>query len=151
LTSIVFAIPLGRLADRAGRKRVLYLTMPLFWISNLMLVWATNPAFLLIAGTLQGFYYIGSPVAAAMERELVPQEQMGRWIGIVRFSRMLFNALIDVISGIIWDRIGPQYVFLAFIALDLILRTPLLIRMPETLRLRVGRQIPESSKGLNVD
>jgi len=151
LTSIVFAIPLGRLADRVGRKTILYLTMPLFWISNLMLVWATNPAFLLIAGILQGFYYIGSPVAAAMERELVPPEQMGRWIGIVRFSRMLFNALIAVMSGMIWDRIGPQYVFLAFIALDLILRAPLLIRMPETLRLRVGRQIPESSKELNVD
>jgi len=54
-------------------------------------------------------------------------------------------------SGMIWDRIAPQYVFLAFIALDLILRAPLLIRMPETLRLRVGRQIPESSKELNVD
>jgi len=150
LTSIVFAIPLGRLADRVGRKRILYLTMPLFWVSNLMLVWATTPAFLLIAGILQGFYYIGAPIAAAMERELVPPEQMGRWLGIVRFSRMLFNAPIAVLSGIIWDRIGPQYVFLAFIALDLILRAPLLIRMPETLRLRIGREIPESSKGLNV-
>jgi len=134
-----------------GRKKVLYLTMPLFWISNLMLVWATTPAFLLIAGILQGFFYIGSPIAAAMERELVPREHMGRWIGIVRFSRMLFNALIAVISGIIWDRIGPQYVFLAFIAMDLILRAPLLIRMPETLRLDFGKQIPESSKGLNID
>jgi MFS family permease len=139
LTSIVFAIPLGRLADRVGRKKILYLTMPLFWISNLILVWAPNPSFLLIAGIFQGFYYIGSPIAAAMERELVPPEQMGRWIGIARFSRMLSNALIAVISGIIWDRIGPQYVFLAFIALDLILRTPLLIRMPETLRLGIGR------------
>jgi MFS family permease len=150
LTSIVFAIPLGRLADRVGRKRILYLTMPLFWISNLMLVWATTPAFLLIAGVLQGFYYIGSPIAAAMERELVPPEQMGRWLGIVRFSRMLLNALIAVISGIVWDRIGPQYVFLGFIALDLVLRAPLLIRMPETLRLQIGRQTPEASKSLNV-
>ena len=150
LTSIVFAIPLGRLADRVGRKRILYLTMPLFWISNLMLVWAPAPAFLLIAGILQGFYYIGSPIAAAMERELVPPEQMGRWLGIVRFSRMLLNALIAVISGIVWDRIGPQYVFLGFIALDLVLRAPLLIRMPETLRLQIGRQTPEASKSLNV-
>ena len=150
LTSIIFAIPLGRLADRVGRKKILYLTMPLFWGSNLMLVWATKPAFLLIAGILQGFFYIGAPIAAAMERELVPPEQMGRWLGIVRFSRMLLNAIVAVISGIIWDRIGPQYVFWAFIALDLILRAPLLIRMPETLRLRVGRPIPEPSKGMNT-
>jgi len=151
LTSIVFAIPLGRIADRVGRKRILYLTMPLFWISNLMLVWATTPAFLLIAGILQGFYYIGGPIAAAMERELVPQEQMGRWLGIVRFSRMLFNALIATISGIIWDKIGPQYVFLSFITLDLILRAPLLIQMPETLRLGFGKQIPKSTKGWDSD
>jgi MFS family permease len=149
LTSIVFAIPLGRLADQVGRKRILYVTMPLFWVSNLLLVWATTPVWLLIAGVLQGFYYIGAPIASAMERELVPPEQMGRWLGIVRFSRMLLNAIIAVLSGIIWDRIGPQYVFLGFIALDLILRAPLLIRMPETLRLRIGREIPESSKGLN--
>jgi len=81
-----------------------------------------------------------------MERELVPPEQMGRWLGIVRFTRMLVNALIALLSGMIWDRIGPQYVFLAFIALDLILRTPLLIRMPETLRLRLGGQIPLARK-----
>ena len=147
LASIVFAIPLGQLADRVGRKRILYLTMPLFWLSNLMLIGSTTPAFLLIAGILQGFYHIGAPIAAAMERELVPPEHMGRWLGIVRFSRMLLNALFAVLSGIIWDKIGPQYVFLAFIGLDLIVRTPLLIRMPETLRLRVGREIPESSKG----
>ena len=150
LTSIIFAIPLGRLADRVGRKKILYLTMPLFWGSNLMLVWATKPAFLLIAGILQGFFYIGAPIAAAMERELVPPEQMGRWLGIVRFSRMLLNAIVAVISGIIWDRIGPQYVFWAFIALDLILRAPLLISMPETLRLRVGNQFPESAKDLKT-
>ena len=145
LASIVFAIPLGRLADRVGRKRILYLTMPLFWLSNLMLIGSTAPAFLLIAGTLQGFYYIGVPIAAAMERELVPPEHMGRWLGIVRFSRMLLNALFAVLSGIIWDKIGPQYVFLAFIGLDLLVRIPLLIGMPETLRLRVGREISEPS------
>ena len=31
LTSIVFSIPLGRLADRLGRKRALCITIPLFW------------------------------------------------------------------------------------------------------------------------
>ena len=150
LTSIIFAIPLGRLADRVGRKRVLYMTIPLFWVSNLMLVWSPNLPFLLAAGILQGFYYIGAPIMGAMERELVPPEQMGRWLGIARFSRMLLNAILALLSGIIWDRMGPQYVFLAFIFIDFILRVPLLINMPETLRLRVASQIPENPKGLNI-
>jgi MFS family permease len=119
--------------------------MPLFWASNLMLLWAPNAAVLLGAGILQGFFHIGSPIASAMERELVPQEHMGRWIGIIRFFRMLVNALAAGISGLIWDRLGPQYVFWAFIALDLILRAPLLIGMAETLRLRFDGPASEPS------
>lgn len=136
LTSIVLAIPLGRLADRIGRKRILYLTVPLFWASNAILVWATNPAWLVIAGVLQGFYWIGAPIAMAMERELVPADQMGRWLGITRCFRMLFNAAMAFIAGLIWDKIGPHFVFMAFVALDLLIRMPLLISMPETLNSR---------------
>jgi MFS family permease len=147
LASIAFAIPLGRLADKVGRKKVLYITIPLFWVSNLMLVWAPKPVFLLTAGILQGFYFIGTPISGAMERELVPPEQMGRWLGIARFSRMFLNAFLALMGGIIWDRMGPQYVFLAFIVIDLILRAPLLISMPETLSLRFGRHMPEKPKG----
>ena len=146
LASIAFAIPLGRLADKVGRKKILYLTIPLFWASNLILVWAPNPVFLILAGVLQGFYYIGGPISAAMERELVPAEQMGRWLGIARSFRLLLNACLTFVSGLIWDRIGPQYVFLTYIGLDLVLRIPLLISMPETLQLRFGKPVSVSSK-----
>jgi len=133
VASIVCAIPLGRLADRIGRKRVLYLTMPLFWLSNLLLVAAPSPVFLLLAGMLQGFYFIGGPIASAIERELVPPEQMGRWLGINRFFRMVLSAILALTAGIVWDKIGPQYIFLAFVAVDLLIRLPLLVGIPETL------------------
>lgn len=140
LTSILFAIPFGRLADRVGRKKVLYLTIPLFWLSNLVLVWATHPLWLILAGILQGFYFLSGPISAAMERELVSPDQMGRWLGIARFFKMFLNAAITFTSGILWDKIGPQYVFLLFVALDLVIRMPLLISMPETLRLKLAPQ-----------
>jgi len=70
----------------------------------------------------------------------VPADQMGRWIGIARFVRMTLNAILVLLSGLVWDRIGPQYVFLAFVSIDLIIRIPLLITMPETLGMRYGRQ-----------
>ncbi len=133
LASILFAMPLGRLADRIGRKRVLYITIPLFWISNLMLIWAPSPALLVIAGILQGFYFIGAPVVAAIERELVPPEQMGRWVGINRFFKMVLSAILALSAGVIWDRIGPQYIFILFVGIDLLIRMPLLISIPETL------------------
>jgi MFS family permease len=133
LTSVTFAIPLGRLADNIGRKKALYIIIPLFWSSNLLLIWSPSPAFLIIAGILQGFYFIGGPLTSAIERELVPMGQLGRWIGINRFFRMSLNACMALVAGIIWDKIGPQYVFLVFICLDLVVRMPLLISLPETL------------------
>ncbi len=136
LASILLAIPLGRLADRIGRKKVLYVTIPLFWLSNLLLIWAPSPAFLVIAGSLQGFYFIGVTVIAAIERELVPSEYMGRWVGINRFFKMVLSAILALSAGIIWDRIGPQYVFILFVGIDLLIRMPLLIGMPETLHVQ---------------
>jgi MFS family permease len=137
LSSIVFAVPLGRLADRVGRKKVLFIsTIPLFLLSNLMLILAPGPAFLVLAGILQGFYFIGAPIAAAIERELVPAEHMGRWIGITRFSKMSFSAILALIAGLIWDQFGPQYIFITFIGIELLIRLPLLISIPETLNKR---------------
>ncbi len=133
LTSIVFAIPVGRLADRIGRKQTLYMTIPLFWISNVLLVFAPTPAFLIAAGVLQGFYFISGPVAAAIERELVSADQMGRWVGITRFSKMVLSACCAFLAGIIWDKVGPQYVFVVFLAIDVLIRMPMLISLPETL------------------
>ena len=136
LASIVFAIPLGRLADRIGRKRLLFFTIPLFWLSNVMLILAPSSVFLLIAGILQGFYFIGAPITAAIERELVPPEQMGRWLGINRFFKMILNASLALVAGFIWDKMGPEYIFIAFIGFDLLIRMPLLISIPETLHAR---------------
>ncbi len=141
--SIALAIPLGRIADRVGRKRVLYVTIPLFSLSCIVLIWAPGPVALLLAGALQSFYYIGGPIGAAMERELVPAARMGRWIGIARVVKMFTSATLVLVAGAIWDRLGPEYVFLAFVAIDLGIRLPLLVTMPETLGIRFApRPVP---------
>jgi MFS family permease len=136
LSSIVFAIPLGRLADRVGRKKVLFITIPLFLLSNLVLILAPGPAFLILAGILQGFYFIGTPIAAAIERELVPAEHMGRWTGVTRFFKMIFSAILALTAGLIWDKFGPEYIFITFIGIELLIRLPLLMSIPETLNKR---------------
>ena len=137
LTPLVFGIAFGRLADVIGRKKVLYIIAPLFWASNLTLIWAPGPGFLIAAGVLQGFYFVSITVTGAMTFELVPAEQMGRWLGIIRFFRLLLSAGSAYAAGVIWDNLGPQYVFLTVIGLDLFIRIPLLIGMPETLNLRI--------------
>jgi hypothetical protein len=65
----------------------------------------------------------------------VPPEQMGKWLGINRLFRMVLSAILALIAGIIWDKIGPQYIFIAFVGIDLLIRMPLLVSIPETLHM----------------
>ncbi|MFC1952656.1 MFS transporter [Chloroflexota bacterium] len=134
LMPLVLGVVVGRLADKIGRKKVMYLSMPLVWASNLLLIFAPNTGFLIAAGALQGFFMLSGLPSRAMSRELVPPEQMGRWLGISSFCSMLFSAGAVYLAGIIWDHIGPEYVFLTIIATDIFIRIPLLLGMPETLK-----------------
>ncbi len=133
LTSLFLGIPAGRLADRIGRRKAIYITAPLFWLSCLMLIWAPNPFWLIVSGVFQGFYLVNAVVTTALTFELVPADQMGRWMGMVRLSRMMVGAASAFLAGLLWDKVGPQYLFLAFIALDLLVRIPLLARTGEGL------------------
>ncbi len=146
LTCLTLGMPIGRLADKIGRKKVLYLVAPLFWASNLLLIWAPSYHFLIAAGVLQGFFWICITITGAMAAELVPPDQMGTWWGVLGFFTGLLTAFGAFLAGAIWDNIGPQNVFLTFIGLDLLIRIPLLVGMPETLGLRMRvKQIEKES------
>ncbi len=136
LVPIVLGIFMGRLADRIGRKKLMYLSIPFIWLSNLILIWAPNTGWLVVAGALQGFFMLSGLPERAMSRELVPPEQMGRWLGILEFCKMIFAAGSVYLAGVVWDHIGPHYVFLIIIATDIFIRIPLLLGMPETLSMR---------------
>ena len=144
LTPIIMAIPVGRLADKIGRKKVIYLLTPLCYASNLLLIWAPGPAVLIVAGFLQGFYMISMGISGAISAELVPIYQMGRWQGLLGLCRGLLSAPMPILGGLIWTAIGPSYVFLALIVLDLFVKIPVLISMPETLwaRFNEGEEPP---------
>lgn len=133
LTRLLFGIPLGRLADRIGRKKVIYLLTPLWYASHLLLVFSFSAATLILAGALQTFYFISSGVTGAMTLELVPLERMGKWSGLIGLSRGLVTIPAPVLGGLIWKELGPVYVFLIPLGVDLLLKIPLLITVPETL------------------
>ena len=49
---------------------------------------------------------------------------------------MVLSGLVALTAGIIWDRIGPQYLFILSVVIDMVVRMPLLISIPETLHTR---------------
>jgi MFS family permease len=140
LVPMLASIPLGRLADRHGRKKLLFAIAPLAYAANLFLILAPVSGLgaslcLLIYGVLFGFNSIGMALASSMAAEIMPQEQMGRWIGVVGLFRGLLSIPAPMLGGLIWEHIGPPYVFAAAIAIDVCLRLPLLALTRETLHL----------------
>ena len=130
---LLFGIPMGRLADRIGRKKVIYLSTPLWYASILLLVLSPNAATLILAGAFWSFYSICSIVTSSMTMELVPVGQMGRWSGLLGLFAGVVTVPAPLIGGLIWRGLGPAYVFLIPVAVDLLVRIPLLTTIPETL------------------
>lgn len=131
---LIVGIPLGRLADRIGRKRVIYLLTPLWYASNLLLVFSPGPITLVLSAVFLVFYNISSGATSAMTMEVVPLEQQGRWGGLLGFFVGLVTIPAPILGGLMWRELGPMYVFLAPMVFDLLLRIPLLATMPETLK-----------------
>jgi MFS family permease len=132
-TRILFGIPLGRLADKIGRKKVIYLLTPLWYASFFLLVSSSSSFTLILAGALQTFYLISMGVTNAMTLELVPVEQMGKWSGLVGFFQGLVTIPAPILGGLLWDHLNPAYVFLIPIGVDFLIKLPLLATIPETL------------------
>lgn len=131
--ALLMSIPLGRLADRIGRKKVLYLLAPANYASWGLLVLAPGSPVLIIAAGLWGFSQLTLMISEAMGNELVPLPQIGRWKGLLTFFQGLVSIPAPLISGFLWTELGPASIFILPVILDLCLRLPLLAMIPETL------------------
>ena len=134
MTEAVFSTPMGRLADRIGRKRTFYLLMPLFCLANVLFVLAPSPEYLLLAGFLLGFRMIAMLAYGSMTPELVPADCLGRWRGLIGLFTGLAAIPAPIVGGFIWERLGPGWVFIIPTLIDLFVRLPLLYTVPETLQ-----------------
>lgn len=131
---LLLALALGRMADTFGRKKVLYITIPLYCTSILLLIYAQNTTMLLVSGVLQGFYLLSAVTQGAITAELVTTSLLGRWYGILNLFRGLASIAAPIIGGFIWSTIGPNYVFLFIIFIEISKIIILWLTVPETLR-----------------
>jgi MFS family permease len=138
IVQVLFAAPLARLADRVGRKKVFFGLIPLIWASNLLLVFGSSKTFLLLSGLLTGFQNICSiSILASIRAELVPVDCIGRWRGILSFFGGIAAIAASLIGGFIWENLGPSYIFILPLIIDLIIRVPIISSIPETLNIDI--------------
>lgn len=133
LVPLLLSVPVGRLADTIGRKKIIYITTFIYCLSLLLLVYAPDSTILLASGVLQGFYILVAVTRGAMTAELAPTSLLGRIYGVLGLFRGLVMILAPITGGIIWSAISPEHVFF-FIILTQLFSMLLLLTMPETLK-----------------
>lgn len=112
IVSSALAIPFGRWSDRIGRKRILVSGYLVFSAVYGLFAWAPNGPTLIAAFALYGFF---TAMTAGVERafiaELSPPELKGTMLGLQ--STLVGIALLpaSMITGFLWDGLGPEVAF----------------------------------------
>jgi len=127
---VLCSVPGGILADRIGKKRLIMLVTPLYSAAMLLLVRADSSPLLILAGLMSGFNFVAGVTQGAISVELVPRDLLGSWFGLNGLFRGLVSMASPVLGGVIWNSLGPQYVFY-FLAATQILKLGILATVPE--------------------
>ena len=133
LAEALFAAPLGRITDRIGRKKMFYFLTPIYCLSYIIFILAPSQEWLIIAGFLMGFRMLCFVAYGAMTPELVPRDCLGRWRGLIGLCLGLASIPGSIVGGLIWEKLGPMWVFIIPILVEIFIRMPLLYTVPETL------------------
>lgn len=131
--SILFSVPLNRLADSKGRKYAFVISRPALWVAMVIMVLAPSPVWLLVAWFLRGIATSSSAYGTLIV-ELVPPEHRGRWLGITNVFSAMVRIAAPILGGFMYQSNFPMLIFIIPLVVDLFLRTPLLAwKVPETL------------------
>jgi MFS family permease len=136
LVPLILSIPSGRLADRIGRKKVVFLCMPLYCLSLLLLAVAPvgNSFMLIAAGVFQGFYTLGMVTGNAIRAEIVPISLLGSWGGVLGLFGGIIGVVVPLVAGYMWRMLSPLSVILILIV-SVVVAAIGLSAMPETLKM----------------
>ena len=137
LASMLLAIPLGNLADTRGRKFIIFITSPFYYLSSILLVLAPigTPWVLVLAWGCRGVM-MSAQAFNTMSMEMVPPEYRGRWTGFVSLFQNLLRVPSILLGGYIYQNIDPALVFILPLLVDILVRMPLLSTIPDTLKSR---------------
>lgn len=133
LVSSLLAVPLGRLSDAVGRKKLLVAGYFVFSAVYACFAFAGSRPALYFAFALYGIY---TAMTAGVERafitEIAPAALKGTLLGL--HSTIAGIALLpaSIMAGLLWDAAGPKAPFLAGSALSLAAALILLIFLRNT-------------------
>jgi len=133
ITTIILAIPVGKLVDKAKRKIPLLASMLIFGLAMWVFVYgdlAKVAASLILIGAGQVML---NASFGALQTDLTPKGQRGKVNGFINFANYIIMATGSLIGGYLYEHVSPQAPFLiaAATVLPSFLLTLALVKEPE--------------------
>ncbi|RMF04485.1 MAG: MFS transporter, partial [Chloroflexi bacterium] len=148
LSQMIAAPFAGALADRYGRRPIVLVSLAAFALTNVgYLLAASTGAFIgvrFVGGLLTAGLF---PAAMAIVADIVPEDERGKWIGMVMGGYAVGMVFGPAIGGVLYDGWGfaAPFVTSAGLALAALIFAALLV--PETLPPRESRQSQPAGNG----
>jgi MFS family permease len=133
VTTIILAIPVGKLVDKAKRKIPLLASMLIFGLAMWVFVYgdlAKVAASLILVGAGQVML---TASFGALQTDLTPKEQRGKVNGFINFANYIVMATGSLMGGYLYEHVSPQAPFLiaAVTVLPSFLLALVLVKEPE--------------------
>ncbi len=130
LASAMLLVPVSRLADIYGRKKIFLSGAIIVLGSSILAILSRSPALLIISRTIQG---IGTAMifgtAMAIVLSVYPLAERGKTLGIIVASTYLGLSLGPFLGGLLTDHFGWRSIFMANILICLAIITVVILKL----------------------
>jgi MFS family permease len=122
LGSSIFMLPMGRLADIYGRKKMFSIGWAFFSVTSLLVSFSVNGPMLLTLRVFQGMagaMFFGA--AVAILTSVYPREERGRVLGMSTAAQYTGFSLGPVLGGMLTQHFGWRSIYLTMVPLALLM------------------------------
>ncbi|HPD56434.1 MAG TPA: MFS transporter [Smithellaceae bacterium] len=121
LTAAIFSLPLGKLADKIGRKKLMYLAFLTWAVICMSFIYSTAPVSIVSAFVFYGIHKAAlETVQKTYTAELCPECFRATGLGIFQMAIGICALPASVIAGMLWDKINMQAPFYFSLVISLL-------------------------------
>jgi MFS family permease len=115
----LFSLPFGKLSDKIGRKKGMYISLTLWALTCLVFIFFNQWWAIILTFILYGLHHAAlGPVQTTFVSELAPKKFRASAIGGFQMVIGLCALPASLIAGLLWDNITPQAPFILSLILS---------------------------------
>ncbi|MGQ9586805.1 MAG: MFS transporter [Thermoplasmata archaeon] len=101
---VLIALPSGRMADRAGKKRMFVVGGYLAFLGTILIPFGGVLTLVIVFLSMRSMaFQVASPALRALQADIVPEAVRGRLIGMLESMSNTGSVIGAIVGGSLWD------------------------------------------------